>query len=138
MGHQMCPATQNHNRMCPVTEDQNGMDADFTHLLSLDFSHDTMLNRFENNFKKLQESMSQIEGMGKAAKSSSLHLTIATLNAQNSEEVEEIQEKSRQVFLRFMDLINAPSGIMVNFDGVSFGEHQVGLNQVLGRELWNV
>ena len=80
--------------MSPVTQDQNMMDADFTHFLALEFSHDTMLNRFENNFKKLQESMSEIEGMGKVATLSSLHLTIATLNAQNSEEVEEIQEKS--------------------------------------------
>ena len=131
MTHQMHPATQYHNRMCPVTQDQNMMDADFTHFLALEFSHDTMLNRFENNFKKLQESMSQIEGMGKAARLSSLHLIIATLNAQNSEEAEEIHEKSRQVLMRFMDLINAPSGIMVTFDGVSFGEHQVDMNLVL-------
>ena len=79
--------------------------------------------------------MSKIEGMGKPAKLSSLHMTVATLNAQSSEEIEEIQTETPKVLQRFMDLINAPSGMLITFDGVGFGDHQVvWIDQILGRE----
>ena len=108
-------------------------DAEFTDFLSLEFGCDTMLNRFENNIKKLQESMTQIDGMGKPSKLSSLHMTVATVNAQSPDQVEEIRTKTLKVFQRFMDLVNGP--LLVTFNGIGFGDHQVvWLDQVLGLE----
>ena len=120
----------------PVTPTSNTMnkgrtDAEFNDFLSLKFGCDTMLNRFENNIKKLQESMTQIDGMGKPSKLSSLYMTVATVNAQSPDEVEEIRTKTLKVFQRFMDLVNGP--LLVTFNGIGFGDHQVvWLDQVLG------
>ena len=46
--------------------------------------------------------------------------------------MEEVQVKSTQVFLEFMN--HARSGILLTFDGMSCGDHQVGMNLALGCE----
>jgi hypothetical protein len=51
----------------------------FTHFQSLEYGRDEEFGRFQRKVCDLQEKMGEIEGVGKASKGESLHLTMAVL-----------------------------------------------------------
>ena len=106
----------------------------FTHFICLEFNENELKEKFVEKIQKLQETLKSVENIGKAAKASSLHLTIATLNVKDGE-LDTVLKKAKTVHERFVDLLDAPDGLMVAVNQIGFGDYgALWVNLELGKE----
>ena len=125
----LTPATSNSNTTMGARTEEP-----FTHFISLEFNENELKEKFVEKIQKLQETLKSVENIGKAAKASSLHLTIATLNVKDGE-LDTVLKKAKTVHERFVDLLDAPDGLMVAFNQIGFGDYgALWVNLELGKE----
>jgi 2'-5' RNA ligase len=106
----------------------------FTHFISMEFQQDEIFKAFQKKVIELQERMGEMDGIGKAAKPESLHLTMATLHA-GADEVGGLMEKTELIFKKYIDIIDSPCGLSTTFKGIDYGDYDaVWIEISLGEE----
>ena len=90
-----------------------------------------MLEIFTEKFRVMQEDLAQVPDIGKPAKSGSVHITVATLSIQD-EEMETVVGLVDTAIKGYVEMLNSTTGLVVSFQGVSFGDDAVWTNMTLG------
>ena len=75
-----------------------------------------------SKIKILQENFSNIEGIGKACKEETLHVTMAVLNVEENEE-EEMKRKFSILGDMYQDILHSKVGFVITCNGVNFFDH---------------
>ena len=81
----------------------------FSHFLSLELDNSSNeYQQFERKVKNLQENLGDVQGIGKAAKMESLHITLAVVHV-TEEEVPSVVEKVKQTWEKYPDMLGFPT-----------------------------
>ena len=121
----------------PVTPGRSNMNnrinEEMTHFLSFEIQKNKLLEVFSEKLKVLQEDMDQVPGIGKPAKTTSVHITVAALNIR-SEELEMVTERVNTAIMKYIDLTNPIAGIIVGFQGIGWGDDAMWVYMKLGAD----
>ena len=97
----------------PITPERSNMTSrlneTMSHFISLEIKKDKMLEIFSEKLKVLQEDLAQVPDIGKPAKATSVHITVATLNIR-SEEMEMVTGKIDTAIKKYVDMTNPTQG----------------------------
>lgn len=96
---------------------------EFTHFISMEIKMDDNLVAFQKDLRDLQSKMKEFTGIGKASKSDSLHITIATIKV-NQGEMDEVMKRTLTAFRSYIDLSGC-HGINVTFQEIGHGDYGV-------------
>ena len=121
----------------PVTPGRNNMTSrlnePMSHFLSLEIQRNKLLEIFSGKLNVLQEDLAQVPDIGKPAKTTSVHITVAALNIR-SEELEMVTEKIDTAIKKYIDVTNPTTGLIVGFQGIGFGDDAMWVSMTLGAE----
>ena len=119
----------------PVTPGRNNMTSrlnePMSHFLSLEIQRNKLLEIFSGKLNVLQEDLAQVPDIGKPAKTTSVHITVAALNIR-SEELEMVTEKIDTAIKKYIDLTNPITGLIVGFQGIGWGDDAMWVSMTLG------
>ena len=119
----------------PVTPGRNNMTSrlnePMSHFLSLEIQKNKLLEIFSGKLNVLQEDLAQVPDIGKPAKTTSVHITVAALNIR-SEELEMVTEKIDTAIKKYVDMTNPTTGLVVGFQGIGFGDDAIWTPMTLG------
>ena len=108
----------------------------FSHFLSLELDNASDdYQQFKGKVKDLQEKLGEVQGMGKPAKTESLHITLAVIHV-TKEEIPNLVEKVKQTWEKYLDMLGFPTNLVLSFRGLEFGDRgSVWIRMNMGTEV---